>query len=124
MRASFRLIVVAVFAPLAASAQSGPYTDQQAAAGRSSYVANCAGCHPPDLRGSNEARPLAGADFMRNGSGPTTQDLVAFMSAAMPPAPAAPGSLGGQTYLNLAAFLLQANGAQPGYAAPDATTRR
>ena len=122
MRASVRLTVLAALVPLAALAQSGPYTEQQAAAGRSSYVANCAGCHQPDLRGSNEARPLAGADFMRNWSGRTTQDLVAFMSAAMPPAPAAPGSLGGQTYLNLAAFLLQANGAKPGSAALAATT--
>src|SRR5689334_23922036 len=89
MRASVRLTVLAALVPLAALAQSGPYTEQQAAAGRSSYVANCAGCHQPDLRGSNEARPLAGADFMRNWSGRTTQDLVAFMSAAMPPAPAA-----------------------------------
>jgi alcohol dehydrogenase (cytochrome c) len=32
----------------------------------------------------------------------------------MPPPPAAPGSLGGQSYVNLAAFLLQANGAAPG----------
>ena len=122
MRHSFRLIVVAALTPLAALAQSGPYTEQQAAAGRSSYVANCAGCHLGDLHGSNEARPLVGADFMRNWGARTTQDLVAFLSAAMPPAPAAPGSLGGQTYLNLAAFLLQANGAKPGTAALTATT--
>jgi alcohol dehydrogenase (cytochrome c) len=42
---------------------------------------------------------------------------VAFLSAAMPPPPAAPASLGGQTYLNLAAFLLNANGAKPGTSA-------
>ncbi len=122
MRASFRLIVVAALAPVAVLAQSGPYTDQQAAAGRSSYLANCAGCHMADLHGSNEARPLVGADFMHNWGPRTTQDLVAFLSVAMPPPPAAPGSLGGQTYLNLAAFLLQANGAKPGTAALGATT--
>jgi alcohol dehydrogenase (cytochrome c) len=32
----------------------------------------------------------------------------------MPPPPAAPGSLGAQSYVNLAAFLLHANGATPG----------
>ena len=42
----------------AAHAQTGPFTEAQAAAGRSSYFANCVGCHMADLRGSNEARPL------------------------------------------------------------------
>jgi alcohol dehydrogenase (cytochrome c) len=42
------------------------------------------------------------------------QDLVAFLGVTMPPPPAAPGSLGQQSYVNLAAFLLQANGATPG----------
>ena len=67
LRASLTFTVLASLAPLAALAQSGPFTEQQAAAGRSSYVANCAGCHQPDLRGTNEARPLVGADFMRTG---------------------------------------------------------
>jgi alcohol dehydrogenase (cytochrome c) len=106
----------ACFATSVAIAQTAAFTEQQAAAGRASYLANCAGCHLPDLRGSNEARPLSGADFMRSWSTRTTQDLVAFMSAAMPPAPAAPGSLGLSTYVNLAAFLLAANGAHAGNA--------
>ena len=55
----------------AAHAQQGPFTESQAAAGRSSYLANCAGCHQGDLRGNNEARPLAGPDFMRTWSGRT-----------------------------------------------------
>jgi len=96
-----------------AHAQAGPFTDAQAAAGRSSYFANCAGCHQPDLRGANEARPLVGPDFMRTWSGRTAQELVAFLSVTMPPPPAAPGSLGLQSYVNLAAFLLNANGASP-----------
>src|SRR6187455_2814858 len=106
----------------AAVAQSGPFTEQQAAAGRSSYLANCAGCHQPDLRGTNEARPLVGADFMRTWAPRTAQELVAFLGVAMPPPPAAPGSLGNQTYVNLASFLLQANGATPGGTALTAST--
>src|SRR5688572_17161973 len=80
-----------------AHAQAGPFTEVQAAAGRASYLANCAGCHLPDLRGANEARPLVGPDFMRTWSGRTTQELVAFLGVTMPPPPAAPGSLGAQS---------------------------
>ena len=98
----------------AAHAQTGPFTDAQAAAGRSSYFANCVGCHMADLRGSNEARPLVGADFLRTWRDRTVQELVAYLSVAMPPPPASPGSLGPQSYVNLAAFLLAANGAMPG----------
>jgi PQQ-dependent dehydrogenase (methanol/ethanol family) len=100
----------------AALGQAGPFTAEQAAAGRASYLANCAGCHLSDLRGANEARPLVGADFMRTWGPRTAQELVGFLGVTMPPPPAAPGSLGPQTYLNLAAFLLNANGASPGAA--------
>jgi alcohol dehydrogenase (cytochrome c) len=99
---------------LASQAQTGPFTEAQAASGRSSYLANCASCHLTDLRGANEARPLVGPDFMRTWGGRTAQDLIAFLDVAMPPPPAAPGSLGPQSYVNLAAFLLQGNGAAPG----------
>jgi len=98
----------------AAQGQTGPFTEAQSAAGRSSYFANCVGCHMADLRGSNEARPLVGADFLRTWRDRTAQELVAFLSVAMPPPPASPGSLGPQSYVNLAAFLLEANGATPG----------
>jgi S-disulfanyl-L-cysteine oxidoreductase SoxD len=102
---------------LAHGQAAGPFTDAQAAAGRSSYLANCAGCHLTDLRGANEARPLVGPDFMRTWSGRTAQELVAFLSVTMPPPPSRPGGLGAQSYVNLAAFLLQANGALPGSSA-------
>jgi alcohol dehydrogenase (cytochrome c) len=113
---------IALATAATAHGQSGPFTEQQAAAGRSSYVANCAGCHMPDLRGNNEARPLVGPDFMRTWGPRTAQDLTAFLGAAMPPPPAAPGSLGAQSYVNLTAFLLQANGATPGTTALTAST--
>jgi alcohol dehydrogenase (cytochrome c) len=95
-------------------AQTGPFTEGQAATGRASYLANCAGCHLTDLRGANEARPLVGPDFMRTWGARTAQELIAYLGVTMPPPPAAPGSLGAQSYVNLAAFLLQANGAAAG----------
>jgi hypothetical protein len=78
----------------AAHGQTGPFTEAQAAAGRSSYLANCAGCHLADLRGANESRPLVGPDFMRTWGGRSAQELVACLGVTMPPPPATPGSLG------------------------------
>jgi len=108
------IAVITWAATLSASAQEGPFTAEQSAAGRTSYLVNCAGCHLRDLRGENEARPLVGADFMNTWRERTADQLIAFMQLTMPPAPATPGSLGSQTYVNLAAFLLEANGASPG----------
>ena len=111
-RAAFAVVALGLAG--GAHAQEGAFTESQAAAGRSSYLANCAGCHLADLRGANEARPLVGPDFMRTWGGRTAQELVAFLSLTMPPPPSSPGSLGLQSYVNLAAFLLNANGAMPG----------
>jgi alcohol dehydrogenase (cytochrome c) len=105
--------------PGLAAAQAAVFTAEQAAAGRTSYLVNCVGCHMPDLRGTNEARPLTGGDFMNVWGERTAGQLVAYMQVTMPPPPAGPGSLGAETYVNLAAFLLAANGASPG---PDALT--
>ena len=123
MNAQARMwLVGALFAAGAQAQTPGPFTEQQAAAGRTSYQVNCASCHQPDLRGSNEAKPLVGADFLRTWGERTAQELIAFMGVTMPPPPAAPGSLGTQSYVNLAAFLLQANGAAPGSDALTAAT--
>ena len=115
-------IVGALLASAAQGQTSGPFTQQQAAAGRTSYQVNCAGCHQADLRGANEAKPLVGPDFLRTWGERTAQELIAFLGVTMPPPPAAPGSLGTQTYVNLAAFLLTANGASPGSEALAATS--
>ncbi len=97
-----------------AQAQSGSFTESQAAAGLSSYRLHCASCHRDDLSGINEARPLVGSSFMTVWRERTAGQLIAYLSAAMPLAPGVPGSLGEQTYVNLAAFMLRANGAEPG----------
>jgi alcohol dehydrogenase (cytochrome c) len=90
----------------------GPYTAQQAAAGQAIYQTNCAICHVADLGGRNEAPQLAGSNFMTQWGGRTTSDLIAFMQATMPPDNAR--GLGDEAYLNLGAFILNANGARPG----------
>jgi len=90
---------------------AGPYTADQAAAGRGVYQANCAGCHGPDLAGRNDAPQLAGTQFMANWGGRTAGDLINFMQSTMPPGNA---TLGEQNYINLAAFILDTNGARAG----------
>jgi alcohol dehydrogenase (cytochrome c) len=100
--------------PPAASAPvvAAPYTAAQAEAGRAAYQANCANCHAPDLSGRNDASQLAGSLFMGSWGGRTTADLVGFIQGSMPPGNA--GGLPEATYLNIAAFILDSNGARPG----------
>jgi alcohol dehydrogenase (cytochrome c) len=106
------VIVVAQVAQQSGAPQAaGPYTAEQAAAGRAAYQANCASCHAPDLSG-REGPQLAGANFMGQWADKSTGELIGFMRATMPPG--AGGSLPDQTYINLAAFILDANSARPG----------
>ncbi len=100
---------------------TAPFTAEQAAAGRNAYDANCAGCHGSDLGGRNDASQLAGGLFMGSWGNRTTSDLVNFMEGAMPPGNA--GRLGEATYLDLAAFILNSNGARPGDQALTAATK-
>jgi alcohol dehydrogenase (cytochrome c) len=89
---------------------AGPYTQAQAAAGRAIYQTNCASCHAADLSG-REGPQLAGANFLTQWGDRTAGDLVTYLRLTMPPGGAA---LQGDAYLNLTAFLLDANSAQAG----------
>jgi alcohol dehydrogenase (cytochrome c) len=91
---------------------AGPFTAQQADAGRTAYQTNCAGCHAADLSGIGNALPLSGLPFTGSWGNRTVGDLVGFLEGAMPPNN--PGALGEQNYLNIAAFILQSNGARAG----------
>jgi alcohol dehydrogenase (cytochrome c) len=101
---------------LAAAAQTpalpGRYTAKQSAAGRLAYEAYCASCHMQDLAGRNEAPQLSGANFIKAWGRRTTGELMSYMFATMPPG--SRGALGQETYVNLVAFLLEANGAPAG----------
>lgn len=91
---------------------TGPFTAAQIEDGRKAYVQRCAGCHLPTLAGQGDALPLAGRQFMAGWGNRTTQDLYHLIHASMPQS--APNTLDDQTYANLTAFILYANGAKPG----------
>jgi PQQ-dependent dehydrogenase (methanol/ethanol family) len=86
-------------------------TIQQAETGRGVYQARCAGCHGPDL-GGNEGPALAGSNFVATWGSRVARELVNTIQTTMPPGNA--GGLGEETSVNLAAFILAANGATPG----------
>ena len=88
------------------------YTASQAAEGMAAYQGNCASCHLPDLAGRNEAPPLAGGNFMNAWGSRTTAELIQYIQASMPPS--SRGGLSEETYANIVAFFLQANGAPAG----------
>jgi alcohol dehydrogenase (cytochrome c) len=85
--------------------QAPPFTAEQAAAGQAAFQANCAACHGAD-------RPLVGATFNATFATRTTRDLLSQIRATMPPTN--PGGLPDTTYINIAAYLLQANGRAAG----------
>src|SRR6201984_3236674 len=109
------MLAIGIGATSAAAQQgAGPdsFTAEQAAAGRATYMAMCAPCHMPDLKGSNEALPLSGLGFTSVWRSRTTRDLFERISTTMPPGKA--GLIPEQDVLGLVAFILQTNGARPG----------
>ena len=93
-------------------ARTGPFTAEQATAGRAIYQATCSTCHLPDMKGTFEAPPLSGANFMNMWRSRPTSDLFNRIRTTMPITN--PGSLSDQDAVNLVAYILQANGAIPG----------
>ena len=113
------LVLIPLFAALYGVLQlfgqqgaAAPFTAQQADAGRAAYQQSCSGCHAADLSGIGNALPLSGLPFTSSWGNRTVGDLVGFMEGAMPPNN--PGGLGEANYLNIAAFVLQSNGARAG----------
>jgi alcohol dehydrogenase (cytochrome c) len=84
-----------------------PFTAEQAAAGRTGFEQNCAACHGADLRLLPNAQ-LAGPEFTSRWQNRSTSELLAQLRATMPPE--GPGSLPENTYVDVIAYLLQANG--------------
>ena len=90
----------------------GVFTAAQAAAGRAAYEQVCAECHRSDLRGTAHGTELTGVGFMNVWGGRAAAELFEHARSEMPPG--AGGSLEDETYLNIAAYILQANGLAAG----------
>ena len=86
------------------------FTANQVSEGKVSYTRHCASCHGDDLAGIHLAPSLTGGRFDRNWRGKSVGAL-AFHLRRMPMKPAGtPGSLDDQTYTNILAYILSANG--------------
>lgn len=108
---SVAAIVLAVLLPAQAASPTEPgyYTASQADAGRSLYKQACAKCHGDALQGG-VGPALAGREFLGSLQMQhiTGDYFYHFMSSHMPLSN--PGSLTEAQYLDLMAFVLQANG--------------
>ena len=104
--------VIAVAAqnpPARRSVWDGVYTDAQAARGERQYGRSCEQCHGPDLAGDAvmEIPALSLDSFMTSWNGKTVKDLFDTVKRSMPKDK--PGSLGTGSYVDVVAYLLQAN---------------
>jgi quinohemoprotein ethanol dehydrogenase len=102
-----QLLVVA-----ADAAPNGVFTAQQSGRGKALYSQSCASCHLEDLTGRDAAPALIAGTFSSHFGGAPIGDLVSRVRTTMPQS--SPNSLTAQAYLDIVAYLLQANGAQGG----------
>jgi mono/diheme cytochrome c family protein len=91
----------------------GPFSQDQVDSGRENFTTNCAECHNKDLSGGS-APALAGKAFVSRWEQKTTADLYKLIQTTMPMCQG--GLLGNSAYAEIVAYLLWANGAQPGTA--------
>ena len=88
------------------------YQTAQAERGAALYQQQCAACHLPDLQGFFEAVALADSAFVDNWRNRAPAEMLDLLRRTMPTQ--APGSLSDEEYLDIIAFLLQANGVASG----------
>jgi ankyrin repeat protein/mono/diheme cytochrome c family protein len=101
--------------PLAANARTnwdGVYTEAQAQRGRDVYRRACAVCHLDTLEGDAVSPSLVGPSFLGRFTGQTAHEMVQAVRSSMPQN--APDTLGDRAYVDLIAFLLNANGGRTG----------
>ncbi|MCC6777910.1 MAG: c-type cytochrome [Hyphomicrobiales bacterium] len=107
------LIATAAAAQDPRSTADGVFSEQQARSGEQAYRANCAACHGLDLRKIDpEAPDLTDGPFRFGWQDKTLAERFERIRTTMP-RPAA-GSLDDQTYLDIIAYLLSANGSPAG----------
>lgn len=85
----------------------GVYTEEQATRGAATYLEVCASCHGEDMRGDSNSPSLVGMSFMFLWEERSLGELFASIQTAMPPTN--PNSLPSDSYLDILAYIMQAN---------------
>jgi cytochrome c5 len=91
------------------SVWDGVFTDDQATRGETQYSRNCEACHGADLSGNpvEEVPSLVWDGFLTQWNDRTVKDLFDTLKRSMPRD--APGSLNTRAYVDVIAYVLQAN---------------
>ena len=87
------------------------FTAAQAERGQAAYALNCQSCHSLTLEGTQFGPALKGSAFADHWRGRSRAALSEQMRTTMPPGKL--GSVSGETYADIEAFILQANAGQP-----------
>jgi quinohemoprotein ethanol dehydrogenase len=108
--------IVVTSPPVAQDMQSSPQITpggfaEQVRRGKVQFRKNCSVCHGEDLGGRAAAPPLLGSAFTSRWTDAAVADLLDNVRTTMPQA--SPGSLERQTYIDIVAFLLEANQLAP-----------
>ena len=88
------------------------FTASQAELGKAAYANSCSMCHGANLDGGEFGPALEGASFQKNWRAQSPAALFSYMFQKMPPSD--PGALNQQTYADLEAYILRANGVESG----------
>jgi mono/diheme cytochrome c family protein len=101
--------VLAQSPPARQSVWDGVYTEAQAARGERQYGRSCEECHGPDMSGDQveEIPSLVLDSFMTDWNGKSVRELFDTLKRSMPKDK--PGTLGTSAYVDVIAYLLQAN---------------
>jgi alcohol dehydrogenase (cytochrome c) len=91
---------------------SPSFTRSQSERGKVAYSNSCSTCHGANLDDGEFGPALKGESFQKKWGGQSPAALFSYMLQKMPPAN--PGTLGGQMYADLEAYILQVNGVEPG----------
>ena len=96
------------------SGSTPSFTAAQEERGQTAYANGCANCHGTNLDDGEFGPALKGITFQQKWGPQSPAAFFSYMVQKMPPAN--PGQLGSQTYADLEAYILQANGVAPGAA--------
>jgi mono/diheme cytochrome c family protein len=109
---AFGLLAAQAQISLSGTSSVGPFTQEQVDRGRVAYNAACGACHGINLQNGSHRTPLIGPGFLAAWGGRSTAEYLRYVQTRMPYRE--PGTLAPETYADIVAFILAANGALPG----------